>query len=659
MAVHGGSECPRLKPRQIRTAAIVQNIVRYSFLAEPTSLELIRSHPRYYAKKPQTATSANVKDFPPQNACTSPTTSAVSESTCTSTTNTSTPTLDLPQNASALPHDPTLTAFAQLATLRLDCERGFISLIDHKHQYLLAEATRSVSLQNRDQSLPGDGLWIGPMKLDLKFGICPETIHIFDAEDEKLNVSSENLTANQRCYVINDLSATDCFKDRPYVSGWPFIRFYAEVPLKLDGYIIGSVCVVDSRPGNGVDVAALDRLAEVASAVACHLELVQAQNQLQRSQEMVRGLGRFVDGKSVREWWKDTFNDQFRKFSDVNENPSEQETGFAKTLSTASEHKLAVSPTLLSPDKRSVASSNDHGEADEDKFDSLVVTATNTSRSHTNDGLPVRPPGHTFQLEVRERLSPPEPDSVGPSIGTTSSEDPLQRESASYEAMQHLFSRASHLIAESCDLDGVIFFDASLQDIAVTHNQRKSQITPENTRRFGGLQDSSMGGANSFSLDMKRNSSVITPSTDPSATIRHGSKADVDPPGSGGSPPICHLLGYSLRSEEGHSGSAPLNGHLYVPQSTLRSLLHKYPSGHIFLFNSDGSLLEDEEMDPKTHGTRKDRGKSVSNGKTVFEKKKEQLRAYHLLDICPGARAIIFFPLWDPQRDQVSIAVRE
>jgi hypothetical protein len=38
-------------------------------------------------------------------------------------------------------------------------------------------------------------------------------------------------------------------------------------------------------------------LAEVGSAVAAHLDLVQAQNRLQRSQEMVRGLGRFVDGK--------------------------------------------------------------------------------------------------------------------------------------------------------------------------------------------------------------------------------------------------------------------------------------------------------------------------------------------------------------------------
>ena len=97
--------------------------------------------------------------------------------------------------------------------------------------------------------------------------------------------------------MINDLSEVDCFKDKPFVAGWPFARFYAEVPLKSSGVVIGSICVAGTKPREGLDVASLDMLAEVGSAVAAHLDLVQAQNRLQRSQEMVRGLGRFVDGK--------------------------------------------------------------------------------------------------------------------------------------------------------------------------------------------------------------------------------------------------------------------------------------------------------------------------------------------------------------------------
>jgi GAF domain-containing protein len=113
----------------------------------------------------------------------------------------------------------------------------------------------------------------------------------------RLNVSTQQITANQHCYVINDLAEVDCFKDRPYVSGWPFARFYAEVPLKSGGFVIGSVCVGDNKPRSGMDGGALNKLTEVATAVAIHLDLVQAQNRLRRSQEMVRGLGQFVDGK--------------------------------------------------------------------------------------------------------------------------------------------------------------------------------------------------------------------------------------------------------------------------------------------------------------------------------------------------------------------------
>jgi hypothetical protein len=50
-----------------------------------------------------------------------------------------------------------------------------------------------------------------------------------------------------------------------------------------------------------MDIEELDRLGEVAAAIMTHLELVTAQERLYRSQEMMRGLGRYIDGKSVRE----------------------------------------------------------------------------------------------------------------------------------------------------------------------------------------------------------------------------------------------------------------------------------------------------------------------------------------------------------------------
>ncbi len=66
------------------------------------------------------------------------------------------------------------------------------------------------------------------------------------------------------------------------------------MPKFPSSFVIGSVCVGDNKPRSGIDAEALDKLSEVASAVAAHLDLVYAQYRLRRSQEMVQGLGQFV-----------------------------------------------------------------------------------------------------------------------------------------------------------------------------------------------------------------------------------------------------------------------------------------------------------------------------------------------------------------------------
>jgi hypothetical protein len=96
-----------------------------------------------------------------------------------------TPSIELPPSTTPLKHDPTLTAFAQLAAFCLGCERSFISLIDHEHQHIVAEATRGVSLHNPEQCLPGGELFCGAQKLPVEFGLCPDIMHVFTAEDDK------------------------------------------------------------------------------------------------------------------------------------------------------------------------------------------------------------------------------------------------------------------------------------------------------------------------------------------------------------------------------------------------------------------------------------------------------------------------------------------
>jgi hypothetical protein len=51
---------------------------------------------------------------------------------------------DIPDDSELLTHDPTLMAFTQLGAFRTNCQRSFISLMDDKKQYIVAEVRHTV-----------------------------------------------------------------------------------------------------------------------------------------------------------------------------------------------------------------------------------------------------------------------------------------------------------------------------------------------------------------------------------------------------------------------------------------------------------------------------------------------------------------------------------
>lgn len=86
------------------------------------------------------------------------------------------------------------------------------------------------------------------------------------------------------------------------------MRYYAEVPIHSpSGLTIGSLCVVDNKPREGLDIAGIEALKEISHAVMDHLELVMSKVQRRRAERMIEGLGLFVDGsKSLRDWWMES-----------------------------------------------------------------------------------------------------------------------------------------------------------------------------------------------------------------------------------------------------------------------------------------------------------------------------------------------------------------
>lgn len=493
---------------------------------------------------------------------------------------------DLPDDSKLLSHDPTLTAFAQLGAFRLNCERSFISIMNHENQFILAEATRSVSLNSQTTCDVGDEVYLGARVLDMVWGVCPNTIQVFTAQDDSLNIATPNVVANQQCYVMNDMSAIEIYKTRPYIVGWPYMKFYAEVPIHSPtGHVIGTYCVVDNKPRDGLDKKGLDALNEISSAIMKHLELIQMQHNLQRAGKMVKGLGLFVEGKGTTE---SLFGDEgpsstiptpplratLTHRSIIQERPQAHRTGTAQTLSATSDQNASpqdgissMAMILKSLDQKLPENAAQFSES----ISSLSVTGHGQKTPSSSVSALVDRPARERKL---------------------SSDYVASNHEFSSGAIEQLFSRACGMIREALDLDGVMFIDACVRDIAID----PATAVP------------------------------MHPTPDPVGNPHH------------------HLLSSELLGFSAHQdlvlSSISSSQRIPLAQSTLRGLLGKYRHGHILEFDEDGSVIP---------STKSDSSFPMDSNK---KQEMERLWARQLLKVCPGARSIIFIPLWDPQRDQ-------
>lgn len=129
----------------------------------------------------------------------------------------------------------------------------------------------------------------------MTFGVCPQTIQIFTTGH---GINTVNVTADRTRYVIRDFCADPHFSARPYVTGWPHMRSYAEVPLtSSNGFVIGSYCVVDTKPRPFGDDD-ISMLSEIATTIMNHLELSKTKLEFDRVESLVRGIGSYVAGYS-------------------------------------------------------------------------------------------------------------------------------------------------------------------------------------------------------------------------------------------------------------------------------------------------------------------------------------------------------------------------
>ncbi|KAL4900403.1 hypothetical protein BDW74DRAFT_161893 [Aspergillus multicolor] len=341
-------------------------------------------------------------------------------------------------NVAHLSSDITLTALTQLGVYRFGCMRSYVSLIDGQNQHIISEATASISLRDRKKHKPDDGLYLGVTTLDLIFGVCPHAVKLFSGFDVPHLQNTANVTANKSRYIVRDFTLEEYFKDRPYVTEWPYFRFYAEVPIySPSGHILGSYCVVDNKPRQDFSEDDVVALQEVSDAIALHLENVRTVHYHRRSDRLVRGLTTFV---------KDRPHER---------NPLDAAASPSVTSDLPPPERLGLSELSLTTDPTGGTSPL---FSHQDGAESTEATSLSVALHEAMDSPPLNKtiaengsPRETGFFQAKDSLTL---SSKSTPLITAKDTIPLSKRIA------NVYAAASALIRESMDVDGVMFVDA-------------------------------------------------------------------------------------------------------------------------------------------------------------------------------------------------------
>ena len=432
-------------------------------------------------------------------------------------------------NLSRISSDPVLNGLCQLGACRLNTERAFISLIDHEYQYIVSEMTQSISLYDTSRHDPGDDVCLGTRPLDLALGVCGGTMPAFfegpsEATVNECHLNTDNIFSNETRYVINDFSLEPKYQDRPYVQGYPHMRYYAEVPLKTSlGFVIGTYSLIDNKPRKGLDEKSYLVMKDIAASIMRHIEMVKMQDDYAQASRLLQGLNVLAqDGKTESD-------------------PVDQHVPLEATPQT-------------------VRSTKDESYGN-NRSDSDTLAASGSSRESDILRPALSPITNTRSENETSQHKPPEVTDAETLQNGTNTD---LRDVVINDSIRTNFTAAAESLRFAMDLDGVVFLDAS-------SNHMISR--PRADGETKGHAD--QGVPTSGSSDMLANSTPPASSHDDADSSALGTEA------SSMQLMRSRTLGASAQASREHGASHPP---LVVSESLHRALLIHYPHGKIFNF---------------------------------------------------------------------------
>ncbi|KAJ5702334.1 hypothetical protein N7488_009882 [Penicillium malachiteum] len=184
----------------------------------------------------------------------------------------------------------TLNSFAQLAALRLDVDRVFISVSDRDSQFIIAQAGQTTHGTNKYDSL-NQGLYTGCSTLNVgSWNMCQDTVALPPSNRERGDYSF---------IISHDMSQDERYRHLPLVTEDPSFRFYAGTPLTTDSNInVGTFFVLDTKPHAEFLFKERECMGHMAVLIMDFLKVSRQASEGRRAARLSRGISHFVEGRS-------------------------------------------------------------------------------------------------------------------------------------------------------------------------------------------------------------------------------------------------------------------------------------------------------------------------------------------------------------------------
>jgi hypothetical protein len=426
-------------------------------------------------------------------------------------------------------------------------------------------------------------------------------------------------------FIVNDLTKHESFNKLPFVTGPPFLKFYAGVPLVTKrGIPIGSLFIVDPEPRDGLSKEDIHFMGIMADTVMRHLEMVREVEEHRRGMKMSRGLASFVEGRAeLVEAESDTENEEGTKIAGQFETDSAVGRAKSKAGSTPGSIHSGFG-SACSIEHKEIEYSNAMVKAEQEILDSHNGSLVHSTHLAPDCGL--QPNSFTGT------------NANASSLAADLLDDSTPGDKSETSTMEILFSRAANLIREAFEVEGgCVFYDA----------QRGFDSQAKPTREDCG-DDLPSSGENHSDHDKKSSGRPKSTSTGLGEGLFSRSVEAKKP---------VEILGFSTAAASSINGDEyPCPGpepRAFIPfdEKSLHTLLRRYPRGKLWTFDTDGSVsssseekLSDSGKDPTKHRKDMDRRR--------VKKDKSKADAKFLESHFPGVRQLLFVPLWDSGRSR-------